>query len=162
MLKNVIKTICILSFLLIINFNKINEVNYSIKTNEIINQEKELNNTILDHISINNYNLLIKSGNEKDVLDSNLVYMMDNSILNNIFLAGHNSNIVFHRIYDLNVNDEVILYLNNNKYVYYVYSAKYINVDNYSIYKSETFNKLTLITCSKNNQKRYVVICKLK
>lgn len=95
MLKKLIKFFSILTILLIVSSQKINEIKYEIKVNNIINKKEE------DYISINNYKLLIKSGDEKEVLDNNFVYMLPNSDEKNIFLAGHNNKIVFNRIYNL-------------------------------------------------------------
>lgn len=157
MLKKLIKFFSILTILLIISDDKVKEIKYEIKTNKIIENSYEE-----DYITINYYKLLIKEGNEQEVLDNNFVYMLDNSDLNNIFLAGHNNNLVFNRIYKLKVNDIVYLNFNNKKYEYLVTERRYIKVNDVSIFNKNDSKNLILITCTNNNQKRYIVKCKIK
>ena len=157
MLKKLIKFFSILSILLIISNQKISEIRYEIKVNNIINNKKEE-----DYISINNYKLLIKRGDEKEVLDNNFVYMLPNSDSNNIFLAGHNNKIVFNRIYNLKENDDIYLNLKGDLQKYTVIERGCIRVNDTKIFLKNDTKMVHLITCTNNNQKRYVVKCEKK
>ena len=135
-IKRIIKILCVLSILLIINQNKIKSIKYNIRTKKEIE-----NNNSTNYLRIYDNYYIVKSGIEKDVLDNNYVYYLNNSTSDNIFLAGHNY---------------------NRDYVYEVINKEYIDVDDYSIFSKKNFSSLTLITCTYNNQKRYIVICRKK
>lgn len=153
MLKKLIKIFCILTILVILNQNKIKETSYQIKINKIINQYKKEN-----YIEINNYKLLIETGDEDEVLNKNLVYKLPYSTDNNVILAGHNNNVVFNRIYRLNKEDNILLYEDGIKHIYTVIERRCIKVNDYSIYSNKTTSKkMVLITCTKDNQKRFIV-----
>lgn len=154
MLRKIVKVLCIIFFIISLNYIKINKHIYNVKINNIIKEKNSI-----DYITINNIKLIIKRGKEKEILDSNYVYIMNNSTKSNIFLAGHNSYLVFNRIYDLNKNDKIYLNYKGKKYVYKVSYSKYIDIDNNDIYKNDKISKLTLITCTNNTQKRYIVVC---
>ncbi len=156
-IKRIIKILCVLSILLIINQNKIKSIKYNIRTKKEIE-----NNNSTNYLRIYDNYYIVKSGIEKDVLDNNYVYYLNNSTSDNIFLAGHNSKVVFNILYRLNMSDEVIYHINNRDYVYEVINKEYIDVDDYSIFSKKNFSSLTLITCTYNNQKRYIVICRKK
>lgn len=142
---------------MILNKNNVKRISYKIKTEKIIKKNDDIN-----YIVIDNYKLIVRTGNEKEVLDSNNVYLLNNSSSDNYFLAGHNSKLVFNRIYNLNLNDEVLFHINKNNYSYVVIEKKYIDVDDYSVFNKKSYDSLTLITCSFTNQKRYIVVCKRK
>ena len=76
----------------------------------------------------------------------------------NIILAGHNNKYVFNKIYYLEKGDEIIISDFSIDYRYVVSNTKYIAVDNYDALNNE--DSLTLITCTNNNQERYIVIAK--
>lgn len=107
-----------------------------------------------------NYKNVISINN---VLNENKIYMLsDKSIINkeygNIILSGHNNKYVFSNLYKLNINDEVIINDFKNEYSYLIYEIKYINIKDKSILDN-VYNKkiITLITCTNNNQTRYIV-----
>ncbi len=114
-----------------------------------------------------NYKLLIKKGDYNGVLDSNLVLMInDRNVFNNefgnIILAGHNNKYVFSKLYKLYKNDEIIISDFENTYSYIVEKRMYINIKDRSILDNVYDRKiLTLITCTNNNQIRYVVRARL-
>ena len=155
-IKKVIRIFSIVTIIILINYKKVSDISH----NYIV--EKYIEKDFVDYIEINDYKLIIKSGDEKEVLDSNYVFYMNNSSEDNIFLAGHNNHIVFNRIYNLEIKDTIKLNYNNKLYTYEVYNTKYISVKSVDIFKKENFSRLTLITCTKNNQKRYIVECKIK
>ena len=106
-----------------------------------------------------NYKNLIKIGS--NVLDDNLIELTkysDNIGDSNIILAGHNNQYVFNKLYDLDIGNEIVISDFNIDYKYVVTEMKYIKVNDYSVFNND--NSLTLITCTNDNQKRYVVIAK--
>ncbi|MBQ1496298.1 MAG: sortase [Bacilli bacterium] len=155
MLKRIIKLfIFISSFFLFIP--TIKEYEYKRKVKRII---KENNNTYLGYISIPKFNYENVIDNKDNALDNNQIYLTDFSDKiggNNIVLAGHNNRYVFNKIYYLNVGDSIIISDFNMDYLYEVIDSKYINVDDFDSLKID--NSLILLTCSSDNQKRYIVI----
>lgn len=103
------------------------------------------------------YKSLIKKGS--DTIDENLVELVDFSDEldgERIILAGHNNRQVFNRIYYLNVGDEIYISDFKSDYRYVVSGNKYIDVDDFN----EFDNDLTLITCTNNNQERFIIKAK--
>lgn len=159
LLKRIVKLIILLSsFTLCIPIVK--DIKLNEKIDNIINnkKEKELYEGFI-YIPKFDYKSLIKS--DESALDENLVLLpkfSDNIGENNIILAGHNNKYVFNKIYYLNEGDEIILSDFSIDYRYVVKETKYIKVDDYeSLYND---NSLTLITCTNDNQERYIVIAK--
>ena len=106
-----------------------------------------------------NYENLIKKDSE--ALDNNLIELLsfsDEIGGNNVILAGHNNRYVFSILYDLKLEDELIVSNFSIDYRYVVKEIKYIKVDDYSIFNND--NSLILITCTNDNQKRYVIVAK--
>ena len=79
---------------------------------------------------------------------------------NLLVLAGHNINLVFHKIHYLKKDDLINLYL-KEKEEYKVIKTLEINIDDNSIlYKKYKNKTLILITCTKDSNKRFIVIAK--
>ena len=159
LLKRTIKIIIILStFFLFVPVIK--EIRLVKKTNEVI-KEKSKQSPYEGFIYIPKfeYRSLIKK--DSSALDENLVELTDFSDdigESNIILAGHNSKYVFNKIYYLNNGNEIIISDFNTDYLYIVDNSEYIKVDDFSKFNST--NSLTLITCTNNNQERYIVIAR--
>lgn len=126
--------------------------------NNIINKIKD--NHIeknIDYIEIPKYNIkrIIKDNACYKVLDNYYVGYVKNDNKKLTIIAGHDVNIVFHKIRYLRKND--LIYVNDNSYI--VYDYKEINVNDYS-YINKQYNKKTimLITCTKEKNKRYIVL----
>ena len=138
----------------------IKDINYKERIDNALNIKKGKN--IYEgylYIPRFNYKNLIKIGD--NVLDENLIEMLsfsDKIGESNIILAGHNNNYVFGNLYDLDIGNEIILSDFNLDYRYIVKELKYVKVNDYSIFENK--DSITLITCTNNNQKRYVVIAK--
>ncbi|MBR3116336.1 MAG: sortase [Bacilli bacterium] len=104
-----------------------------------------------------NYKNLIKR--DESALDENMIEMLnfsDNIGGNNIVLAGHNNRYVFNKLYSLDIGDEIVLSDFGTDYKYKVSELKYIKVDDFK--ELEKDNSLVLITCTYDNQKRFIVI----
>lgn len=158
--------ILLISISFISMFFKIKNDNNNIKFhNEIISNVYDNHieyKEYLGYIEIPKYNIkrLIKEGMNDEMLDNNYVgFKRINDKL--ILLAGHDINLVFHKIHYLETND--LIYLNLYKLIKYKVIKTYeINVDDYSIlnnkYDSET---IILMTCTKEENKRYIVIAQM-
>lgn len=162
LLKRIVKIFMLLSiFFIFIPITKEIKLNNKID-NIIISKQKENKDNIYKgylYIPKFKYKNIIKKDNS--ALDDNYIEMTnfsDDINGNNIVLAGHNNKYVFNKIYYLRKGDELIIDSYNNKYKYIVDEYKYINVDDYnSLIKN---NSLILITCTNDNQERYIVIAK--
>lgn len=158
MLKRLIKIIIFLScFIFMIPATKDIKLKQKID-NIIINKEKSIYRGYI-YIPKFDYKNVIKK--DKSALDENLVEMTNFSDEiggSNIVLAGHNNRYVFNKIYYLKNGDEIIITDNSKDYKYVVDKAKYIEVDDYDSLNNK--DSLTLITCTNNNQERYIVIAK--
>ena len=76
---------------------------------------------------------------------------------NLIILAGHNINLVFHKIHYLKKDDLIYLKM-NKKHTYKVVETKEISIEDKSIiYKKYNTKTLILITCTKSPNKRFIV-----
>ena len=82
----------------------------------------------------------------------------DSDKYGNIILSGHNNKYVFSNLYKLYIGDEIIISDFKNEYKYKIYEIKYINIkDKYILDNIYDKKILTLITCTNNTQKRFVV-----
>jgi len=158
MLKKMVKIVLILSsFIFLIPVTT--ELKQKEKIDNIsISKEKELYKGYI-YIPKFDYKNVIKK--DPSALDENLVLMTnfsDELDGSNIVLAGHNNRYVFNKLYYLNIGDEIIISDFKKDYRYVITKKKYIAVDNYDALNNE--NSITLITCTDNNQERYIVIGK--
>ena len=123
------------------------------------NKTSTPNNIFLLYVTKYNKNFNV-SFNIND-LDKNLVCSLEEIDLNKtILLFGHNNKNVFNFLYDLEIKDELILYIKGEKIKYYVSSKKIISVDDKSYLDISNNLELRLFTCTLNNNKRLVVIAK--
>lgn len=149
------------------------------KDSDYIVQKEKVEDIIIDKIKIKDYEGylyipkleykgLIKTGESNKVLDSNNILFLDNGSrlydeFGNIVLAGHNNRYVFSILYKLDISDEVIIYEDNNEYIFEIYEKQIVKItDTYIL--DNVFDKkiITLITCTKDNQKRLVLKGTLK
>ena len=158
LLKRLIKVFIFFSlFIFFIPVAK--EINIKKKVEEVI-KEDNINNEYLGYIYIHKFKdkNLINEGAE--ALDNNLVELTNFSdkIGNNkIILAGHNNKYVFNKIYYLDIEDQIIISDFNVDYNYKVKERKIIKVDDFSYFDEDG---LYLITCTSNNQERFVIKAK--
>lgn len=106
------------------------------------------------------YKNVIKKGDK--AINENLVSMHNLSDpigSDNIILSGHNNKYVFHKLYKLDIGDEIIIGDFKKDYRYTVDNIKVVNIDDSSVFNKEG---LKLITCTNDNQKRLVVFCTKK
>ena len=131
--------------------------NNVIYQNKIINKTKDNHLEKVEYIEIPKYNIrrIIKNDISNNILDNYYVGYMKINNPNLIVIAGHDINLVFHKIHYLKDNDTI--YINNNKYI--VYDYKEIDINDYSdINKKYDKKTLMLITCTNDKNKRYIVL----
>ena len=133
---------------------------------DLLIEKNNINRKYDGYISFKNKKWLIKNGDYNEILNQNLVLMISNketleSEYGNIILAGHNNKYVFSNLYKLNKDDEIIVSDFNYEYLFKVYDISKVNIKNKNILDNVYDKKiLTLITCTSNNQIRYVVTAK--
>lgn len=165
MLKKIVSLIIITisSFFIINNFKEVKVYDDNV---DLLIEKNNINRKYDGYISFKNKKWLIKYGDYNEILNQNLVLMISNketleSEYGNIILAGHNNKYVFSNLYKLNINDEIIVSDFNYEYLFKVYDISKVNIKNKSILDNVYDKKiLTLITCTSNNQIRYVVTAK--
>ena len=167
MLRKLISIIFIFIAIIILFYNYNEDINREIKIDNVISTNN-INRKYDGYLIIEKlkYKGLIRAGEYDEILDSNLILMISdknlfNSSVGNIILAGHNNKYVFSKLYKLNIGDEIIISDFNNEYAYTVENLEYINIKNKSVLDNIYDKKiLTLITCTNDNQVRYVVSAK--
>ena len=165
MLKKIVSLIIITisSFFIINNFKEVKDYDDNV---DLLIEKNNINRKYDGYISFKNKKWLIKYGDYNEILNQNLVLMISNketleSEYGNIILAGHNNKYVFSNLYKLNINDDIIVSDFNYEYLFKVYDISKVNIKNKSILDNVYDKKiLTLITCTSNNQIRYVVTAK--
>ncbi len=165
MLKKIVSLILITisSFFIINNFKGVKDYDDNV---DLLIEKNNINRKYDGYISFKNKKWLIKNGDYNEILNQNLVLMISNketleSEYGNIILAGHNNKYVFSNLYKLNKDDEIIVSDFNYEYLFKVYDISKVNIKNKSILDNVYDKKiLTLITCTSNNQIRYVVTAK--
>lgn len=165
MLKKIVSLIIITisSFFIINNFKEVKDYDDNV---DLLIEKNNINRKYAGYISFKNKKWLIKYGDYNEILNQNLVLMISNketleSEYGNIILAGHNNKYVFSNLYKLNKDDEIIVSDFNYEYLFKVYDISKVNIKNKSILDNVYDKKiLTLITCTSNNQIRYVVTAK--
>ena len=165
MLKKIVSLILVTisSFFIINNFKEVKDYDDNV---DLLIEKNNINRKYDGYISFKNKKWLIKYGDYNEILNQNLVLMISNketleSEYGNIILAGHNNKYVFSNLYKLNKDDEIIVSDFNYEYLFKVYDISKVNIKNKSILDNVYDKKiLTLITCTSNNQIRYVVTAK--
>lgn len=165
MLKKIVSLIFITisSFFIINNFKEVKDYDDNV---DLLIEKNNINRKYDGYISFKNKKWLIRYGDYNEILNQNLVLMISNketleSEYGNIILAGHNNKYVFSNLYKLNKDDEIIVSDFNYEYLFKVYDISKVNIKNKSILDNVYDKKiLTLITCTSNNQIRYVVTAK--
>ena len=165
MLKKIVSLILITisSFFIISNFKEVKDYDDNV---DLLIEKNNINRKYDGYISFKNKKWLIKYGDYNEILNQNLVLMISDketleSEYGNIILAGHNNKYVFSNLYKLNKDDEIIVSDFNYEYLCKVYDISKVNIKNKSILDNVYDKKiLTLITCTSNNQIRYVVTAK--
>lgn len=120
----------------------------------------ELGKIEIPSITLNNK---IVSGTNKNILDQNYVGHIKESSLNfneTIILAGHNNKYVFKRLKELKRGNKIYLTIYDETKKYCVLNKIEIYYNDYTYFKKQE-NTLILITCTKDKNKRLIIISKL-
>ena len=158
LLRRLVKIFFIISlFIFFIPVTK--EVNIKNKVERVINNNN-INSIYSGFIFIPkfNYKNLIKRGNES--LNENLVELTNfsNDIGDDkLILAGHSNKYAFNKIYKLDIDDQIIISDFVVDYSYKVIDKHIIKVDDFSYFNEDG---LYLITCTNNNQERFIIKAK--
>lgn len=75
-----------------------------------------------------------------------------------LVLAGHNVKNVFASLRKLEIGDLIYIYNKDQKYTYIVHDKKEIHITDMFYLRESEEKKLSLLTCTKNNQKRLLVM----
>ncbi len=154
----------ILIFYSIINsfFYFLNNNNQIIKQINSINKIKNQKYTTIPYIEIPDFNferIIIKTTN---LVKENKTYIgifnkeKEIDKINHLVLAGHNTKSVFGFLPKLNQNNLIYIYYKDKKYTYKIMYTKIISVKDMYIL-NEKGDYLTLITCTNDDQKRFIV-----
>ena len=72
--------------------------------------------------------------------------------------SGTNYNAYFNNLVNLKLNDKINIYLNNKSLIYQINKIYYIEKTGYLTIDNNLINNLILITCSKTNHKKQLII----
>lgn len=122
---------------------------------------KNENKIIIDKINING-EYKIQSKNEK----IREIVMFEecgrpNIKNSNVVIGAHSGNTgyaYFNEIDKLEIDDEIILYYNNKKYVYLVEEVKEVKDTEVSVLNNQDKSMLTLLTCKINDSSKRIVV----
>lgn len=120
----------------------------------------ELGKIEIPSVSIDN---IVIEGTKKEVLDQNYVGHVKESSLDfnkTIILAGHNNKKVFKRLKELKKQDAIYLTIYQETRKYCVISNLEIEDTNYTYFK-DIKDTLILITCTKDELKRRIIVAKV-
>lgn len=140
----------------------VNLINYyQIKSNtkiiELIKHNDNIVNYYIGYIEIENkIKVPLVYGTTDKELDQNVVGVSNYSDNNHLILAGHAINSVFLPLYNVNIGDKIIVFINNKYNIYYIDKKYIVRENDTSVYNN---NDLTLITCIEKN-KRLIIHAK--
>ena len=130
------------------------------QTEVIVKEELELNENVIEILEIRKLNLTaqVKEGTTQEILKYSIGHFSNSSNWDgNIALASHNrGNYVVHyfeNIHELVVGDEIIYKTKFGERRYVVEVSKQIKSTDWSVISNTKENRITLITCIKNNPK---------
>lgn len=159
-----------------INNNHIKEVdnesiNFFFSKEENIKEDKDLEKDIINYVAVLEIpKINLKQGipypnSKENTVDRNIQviepFEYPDVEAGNLILASHSGNSIisyFKNLDKLNVNDQVYLYYQNNKYIYKI--ADIYESDKYqvSIKRDHSKTTLTLTTCSKDKKDKQLVL----
>lgn len=158
LLKRIVKVFLVLSlFIFFIPVAK--DIKIKIRVENTIKNDN-VNSEYLGFIYIPkfDYKNLIKEGDESLNKDLVMITNFSDSIGGEkVILAGHNNKYVFNKIYRLDINDQIVISDFSVDYNYIVKEKKIIKVDDFSYFNE---GGLYLITCTNNNQERFIINAK--
>lgn len=122
---------------------------------------------VVGYLEIERLNIkkLIKKGVSAEVLDQNIIGMLEIGPIgnddNDIILAGHNINEVFHHLHQIKINDIVKITTNDSCYRYKVKNILTVDDTDVQYLLNKHENRLTMITCTSITNKRLLILCDL-
>lgn len=154
--------VIIISFINIFIFKLSRVYDIHFQNNIINNHYNSIDNNI-SYIYIPRFNIkrIIKSGDEKEILDSFYVLLCEESASlysdDLIILAGHNVRNVFSKLHEIDIGDSVIIFNGGYDRNFKVISKNILAENDLSMFYDTTKNRLLLITCA-NKGYRLVVL----
>ncbi|MBS7020299.1 MAG: sortase [Firmicutes bacterium] len=154
--------IIIISFLYGIQFEMV-EVKKNQQNKQIISlyeKHQNQNKSIIGTIEIvkNKQKVIIRKGNTEEIISKKQVSLLSALETKALFLAGHSIPEVFGTLHESKVGDELQLDIRHQKKSYQIYDIEIIDITDESIfYEKDSFEKLVLITCMKDENKRLIV-----
>lgn len=146
---------------------KANHIISERKNNEIeliTKEELEIDNNIIGLLEIPKLDLVapIQEGTSDEVLKVAVGHFKESSFWHgNVALASHNRSLYAHyfeAIHNLKQGDEIVYQTKIGKRRYTVYENKIIHSTDWSVIENTNDNRLTLITCVKNNKDKRLCI----
>lgn len=164
-----IKKIIFFSSIILIFYSVINYFLYFFNnSNQIVKQVNSINKiknqkyTTIPYIEIPDFNFQRIIINTTDLVGENKTYIgifnreKEIDKIKHLVLAGHNTKAVFGFLPKINLNNLIYIYYKDKKYTYKIMYTKIISVKDMYIL-NEKGNYLTLITCTNDDQKRFIV-----
>lgn len=164
-----IKKLIFFSSIILIFYSVINYFLYFFNnSNQIVKQVNSINKiknqkyTTIPYIEIPDFNFQRIIINTTDLVGENKTYIgifnreKEIDKIKHLVLAGHNTKVVFGFLPKINPNNLIYIYYKDKKYTYKIMYTKIISVKDMYIL-NEKGNYLTLITCTNDDQKRFIV-----
>lgn len=131
------------------------------------NRNRSAHYQSVPYLEIPTYHIkrVIQRESTKKYLDDGYVVVWneekDLEKIGNILLAGHNIKNVFLDLPKVTLGTRVYLYYKHFIFIYEVVSKKIVHVTEDAYLEDTPYPQLSLITCTKDNQKRLFVLCSL-
>ena len=164
MKRNLLRIIIL--FILVLLVKEIYTIIYTNNQNkeEIItfyNNKYTNNKMMLEIPKINLQQIVYKADYNFKNLNNGLVYYKNNDINKKIVILGHSGmgpGVYFNKLDELSINDNVYLYIKDNKITYEVTQKYIVNESNIDILKIADKPILILITCDRNNKRNRLIV----
>lgn len=145
----------------IFNFSK-NKIDKHIEEKVLAQKidNKEDYFAIIEVPKINLKKELYDINDKRNNVDKNILVHKTSKFPQNIILASHSGNskkAFFKNLYKLQIKDSINIFYQNKIYEYIVEDIEEQNKDGELYIKDELYERLILITCSKNNNKTQVI-----
>ncbi|MBQ6495167.1 MAG: sortase [Bacilli bacterium] len=138
-----------------------NKIVYNKKlVNKTLPKEDYLFKLIIPKINIDKkiYNI----NSPKNNVEINIELLKESNINNKFIIlashSGNNNNAYFNKLVYLSINDLIYIYYNSTIYTYKINKIYYINKTGYMTIDNNKSDKLILITCSKTNKTKQLII----
>lgn len=153
-----------LSIIKIDNRAKVSIINKNI----ILNSFNKKNDDIIGYIEIKSIKIkenLYKIDSPENNVDKNITILKESAIppdnINPIFIAAHSGTgpkAYFKNLDKLKIDDEIIIYLYNKKYIYKIYNIRNEQKTGYIHISKDNYLDLIITTCNPHNNNQQLII----